>query len=1062
MKSRTCSLREPSVFSLACWILAFLGPFCVLQCAAGPSGFSLVNGPGTGVILPDAAGDSFRIPAAFKALSSISSVTPPASCVPASERAALIALYDAAGGPNWTDATNWLSADESTWYGVTVTGCEITDIDLSNNNLIGTIPTEIGDLPNLSSLRLSNNQLSGPLPSTITNLTNLGDLFVDYNQLSGSLPSNIGDMVTLGNLDIQFNAFSGSIPSSLGDCSLMENIVMESNQLTGSIPASLGQLTGLFQINLGSNHLTGSIPPELGDLTQMDFFTVGGNDLTGPIPSELGNLTLLTSLDLSENQLTGSIPPELGQLTLLTFLVLGPNQLTGTIPSELGNLTGLTFLRLSGNHLSGSIPPSFGHLTNLYLLEMDHNGLTGSIPPELGQDVLLQYLALHDNQLDGTIPTELGNIPTLQNLSMDNNLLTGSLPASLGNLPNLTAFGASHNQLTGSIPSELGQDIKLKHLDLYENQLTGSIPPELGDLSELEELFIYSNQLTGSLPKELGQCTKLRTLGVGGNQLTGSLPVELQSLTQLETFSADDNEFTGNVPDEYLAWTNIQQLYLQSDHFTAIPAFPSGSITDYAVENNNLEFDDLEPNIGTSGFTYAPQADLPGGTASVYVGSPLLLSFSTGGTSNQYQWYKDGILIGGATSPDFSIASTALSDAGDYTVSITSTIVPGLTLQSQPFSVTVLPVIDVTTQPADVSLCDGSVALLSVAASGTSNLQYQWQYSADGVAPFTNITEGGGYSNVTTSSLSVNTTGGFGAGHYRTQIDGDLAVTVLTNEAILTVAPLPAAPGVTPGINCSGKTVVLGASGGTDGDYRWYDVAAGGTPLTGETGSSYTTPPITATTTYYVSISDGTCESPRTAVDATITGPCPAPPVISAIPLNAKVGGLIVVDLVPLITTIGTLDINSIQVVDPPASGATTSITNGVLTINYEGISFAGKESLTIEACDNSGSCATQEFEIEIEGELLVYNAISPNHDGIDDFFYVENISILPETVNNKVTIFNRWGDKVWSGVNYDNTSVFFEGLNNNGKELPTGIYYYKIEFAGTRKPQTGFLFIKR
>jgi Leucine-rich repeat (LRR) protein len=64
-------------------------------------------------------------------------------------------------------------------------------LDLHNNQLIGTIPPEIGNLTNLTSLRLDDNQLTGEIPSEIGNLTNLNSLFLDNNQLSGIIPDEI-------------------------------------------------------------------------------------------------------------------------------------------------------------------------------------------------------------------------------------------------------------------------------------------------------------------------------------------------------------------------------------------------------------------------------------------------------------------------------------------------------------------------------------------------------------------------------------------------------------------------------------------------------------------------------------------------------------------------------------------------------------------------------------------------------------------------------------------------------------------------------------------------------
>ena len=77
---------------------------------------------------------------------------------------------------------------------------ENTDsLDLSNNELTGSIPPEIGNLTNLTYLNLGGNQLTG-IPPEIGNLTNLTILSFSHNQLTGSIPSEIGILTNLINL----------------------------------------------------------------------------------------------------------------------------------------------------------------------------------------------------------------------------------------------------------------------------------------------------------------------------------------------------------------------------------------------------------------------------------------------------------------------------------------------------------------------------------------------------------------------------------------------------------------------------------------------------------------------------------------------------------------------------------------------------------------------------------------------------------------------------------------------------------------------------------------------
>jgi gliding motility-associated-like protein len=272
-------------------------------------------------------------------------------------------------------------------------------------------------------------------------------------------------------------------------------------------------------------------------------------------------------------------------------------------------------------------------------------------------------------------------------------------------------------------------------------------------------------------------------------------------------------------------------------------------------------------------------------------------------------------------------------------------------------------------------------------------------------------------------------------------------------------APIPSASAVSV---CPGNAATLIAAGGTNGQYRWYTSATGGTPIAGQTSNTFVTPSILVATNFYVSIDDGTCESLRTTVAVTPIATVCAAPIITPTPLATQIGGLVTLNLVPFITTANNnLDINSIQVITSPTSGAQAFVNNGVLTINYAGISFSGTETFTIEACDLLGNCSQQVFTIDVVSELIIYNAVSPNGDGKNDFFLIQYIDLLPGTQNNRVTIYNRWGDVVFEVSNYNSVDRVFKGENESGKPLPSGIYFYKIEFVSDRKTSTGFLSLK-
>ena len=96
----------------------------------------------------------------------------------ATDRAALEALYDATGGPGWTDSTNWnTSAPIGEWFGVSTDAAgRVTGLNLRGNDLTGSIPPGLGNLANLESLYLHLNALTGPIPGELGSLVNLGTL----------------------------------------------------------------------------------------------------------------------------------------------------------------------------------------------------------------------------------------------------------------------------------------------------------------------------------------------------------------------------------------------------------------------------------------------------------------------------------------------------------------------------------------------------------------------------------------------------------------------------------------------------------------------------------------------------------------------------------------------------------------------------------------------------------------------------------------------------------------------------------------------------------------------
>ena len=480
------------------------------------------------------------------------------------ERDALAALYQDTDGDNWANNRNWLSdAPLDSWHGVTTNPSgRVVELDLSENELSGTIPSELGSLTNLEVLKLSKNQLSGTIPPELGNLTNLAVLDLFENRLSGTIPPELGNLINLEALALFKNNLRGTIPSDLAKLNKLRWLLLWGNQLNGSIPSELGRLTNLKWLILADNRLSGMIPSELGNLTNLESLSLWGNQLSGTIPSELGNLTNLDSLSLVDNELSGTVPPELENLSGLTQLYLADNRLGGCLPEIWRDIEDSDLDEIGLQFCSDR-----DVLVTLYEATDGDNWLENenwlsNRPIEEWYGVIVDDsgrvigLYLSENELSGTTPPELGYLTKLEELDLAKNELRGTIPPELGNLSKLTLLYLYSNQLSGSIPVELSNFSKLEQLVLSWNRLGGMIPLELSKLSELEMLVLSGNQLSGTIPSELGNLTQLKGLALHVNRLIGKIPVELTKLSGLEWLFLADNRLTGCVPE---VWQDVEE-----------------------------------------------------------------------------------------------------------------------------------------------------------------------------------------------------------------------------------------------------------------------------------------------------------------------------------------------------------------------------------------------------------------------------------------------------------------------------------------------------------------------
>ena len=154
-----------------------------------------------------------------------------------------------------------------------------------------------------------------------------------------------------------------------------------------------------------------------------------------------------------------------------------------------------------------------------------------------------------------------------------------------------------------------------------------------------------------------------------------------------------------------------------------------------------------------------------------------------------------------------------------------------------------------------------------------------------------------------------------------------------------------------------------------------------------------------------------------------------------------------------------TIDNNRFEVTNIPLSIEPGEVEEFTVSLNATEVGQFRANVIVSTSINDFSFAVTGEVVSEGDPPLTIYNVVTPNADGVHDTFKVVNIESYP---NSTISIFNRWGGRVWETSNYDNDINYFYGLDSNGSELDTGNYYYVIDKGNGDQPERGFLFLKR
>lgn len=159
--------------------------------------------------------------------------------------------------PNDVRGTNaWLTPDsECLWGGVSCyatsssNSMKVNVVEFENNDLGGTLPTEMKELDSMRFFALERGNIGGTIPSSYGNLKSLLLLDFDFNKLTGTLPSSLWSLSALRQLDLNDNNLAGTLSEDIGNLDQLRFFQIDNNRMTGAIPNALGDIPNFSEYN---------------------------------------------------------------------------------------------------------------------------------------------------------------------------------------------------------------------------------------------------------------------------------------------------------------------------------------------------------------------------------------------------------------------------------------------------------------------------------------------------------------------------------------------------------------------------------------------------------------------------------------------------------------------------------------------------------------------------------------------------------------------------------------------------------------------------------------------
>jgi hypothetical protein len=193
---------------------------------------------------------------------------------------------------NWNDNTNWMTGKGTcSWAG---TQCPPRSVTPTSDNNFQTISQTYDDNESITGLILRSNNLETTIPDEFAGLLELITLDLSGNNITGSIPPALGSMKKLRDLLLQQNSLMGTFPEELTRLTGLHQLHLGENKLEGEIPQIIDRMKNLRSLALSSNTFVGHFP-HVEPLTLLLRLHLDDNQFGATVPSWLYGMTDLST-----------------------------------------------------------------------------------------------------------------------------------------------------------------------------------------------------------------------------------------------------------------------------------------------------------------------------------------------------------------------------------------------------------------------------------------------------------------------------------------------------------------------------------------------------------------------------------------------------------------------------------------------------------------------------------------------------------------------------------------------------------------------------------------------